>query len=91
MNMSRPQSNGLMELHDAKLDRNEFFCMDLVGFMWNDEEVKGWDAWHGRFLQAEAGRCATATGARDTDGQWRNRKEKEYSLNYSLKTVRNNE
>lgn len=60
MNMSRPQSNGLVEFHDAKLDRNEFFCMDLVGFLSNDEtrEIGNWDAWHGRFLQAEAGRCA---------------------------------
>lgn len=57
--MGRPQSNGLVELHDAKLDRNEFFCMDLVGFLSNDEtrEKGNWDDWHERWTQAKNGNC----------------------------------
>lgn len=55
----RPKGNGLVELVDDRpAKENRFFCMELVRLMWNDKEVKGWDAWHGRFLQAEAGRCA---------------------------------
>ena len=59
MNMSRPQGNGLVELHDAKLDRNEFFCMDLVGFLSNDEtrKIGNWDDWHERWTQAKNGNC----------------------------------
>ena len=57
--MGRPQSNGLIELHDAKLDRNEFFCIDLVGFLGNDEtrEKGNWDDWHERWTQAKNGNC----------------------------------
>lgn len=55
--MGRPQSNGLVELHDAKLDRNEFFCMDLVVFMFNDETTKDWDVWHEKWTQAKNGEC----------------------------------
>ena len=55
--MVRPQSNGLVELHDAKLDRNEFFCMDLVGFMFGDETTKDWEVWHEKWTQAKNGNC----------------------------------
>lgn len=55
----RPKGNGLVELVDEKPGKERgFFCMNLVRLMWDDEEVKGWDAWHSRFLQAEAGQCA---------------------------------
>lgn len=55
----KPKSNGLVELVDEKPGKEHgFFCIDLVSFMWDDASVKGWDAWHGRFVQAQAGRCA---------------------------------
>lgn len=53
----RPKVNGLVELVDEKPVRNGFYCGELVRFMWNDTSVKGWDAWHGRFVQTQAGRC----------------------------------
>lgn len=54
----RPVSNGIVELIDDKPDKNSgFFCMNLVVFMWNDEHVKGWNEWHGRFEQARSGQC----------------------------------
>lgn len=55
--MSRPQSNGLVELHDAKIDSKVFFCMDLVGFMFDDEMTKVWEVWHEKFTQAKSGNC----------------------------------
>lgn len=57
--MGRPQSNGLVELHDAKLDNNTFFCMDLVGFLSNDEtrEKGNLDDWQERWTQAKNGNC----------------------------------
>lgn len=55
--MSRPQSNGLVELVDEKSNDRGFFCMDLVGFMFGDETTKGWEVWHEKFMQAEAGNC----------------------------------
>lgn len=51
--MSRPQSNGLVELHDAKLDRNEFSCMDLVGFLFDDKTADFHEMW----TQAKNGEC----------------------------------
>lgn len=58
--MGRPQSNGLVELHDGKLDSKAFMCFDLLDFLHNDEETKGednWDAWHEKFIQAKNGNC----------------------------------
>lgn len=55
--MSRPQSNGLVELVDEKIDGKGFHCMDLVGFMFADETTKGWEVWHEKFTQAKAGNC----------------------------------
>ena len=58
--MGRPQSNGLVELHDGKLDSKAFMCFDLLDFLRNDETVKGlenWDAWHEKFTQAKNGNC----------------------------------
>ena len=55
--MSRPQSNGLVELHDAKLDSTAFMCFDLLDFLQNDETAKDWEGWHDKFMQAKAGNC----------------------------------
>lgn len=55
--MSRPQSNGLVELHDRKLDSRAFMCFDLLDFLHNDETTKGWEAWNEKFTQAKAGNC----------------------------------
>lgn len=55
--MGRPQSNGLVELHDAKIDSKGFWCMDLVGFMFDDESTKDWKVWHEKFTQAKNGEC----------------------------------
>lgn len=55
--MGRPQSNGLVSLHDDKIDFKEFWCMDLVGFMFDDEITKDWEDWHEKFTQAKSGNC----------------------------------
>lgn len=55
--MSRPQSNGLVELHDAKLDSKAFMCFDLIDFLHNDETAKVWEIWNEKFTQAKAGNC----------------------------------
>lgn len=42
--MNKPQSNGLVELVDEKqLDSRAWNCMDLIGFMFDDETTKGWE------------------------------------------------
>lgn len=57
----RPNSNGLVELHDTKQIDSGFFCMKLVDFL-NEEAEMGTDAyaelWEQRFDQARAGGCA---------------------------------
>lgn len=56
----RPQGNGLVELHDGKLDSRAFMCFDLLNFLHNDEDTKGfenWDAWIEKFIQAKNGNC----------------------------------
>lgn len=58
--MGRPQSNGLVELHDGKLDSKAFMCFDLLDFLHEDEETKGednWDAWVDKFIRAKNGNC----------------------------------
>ena len=58
--MGRQQSNGLIELHDAKLDSKAFMCFDLLDFLHKDETTGGyenWDAWHEKFTQAKSGNC----------------------------------
>ena len=55
--MGRPQNNGLVELIDEKIDGKGFFCMDLVGFMFDDETTKVWEVWHEKFMQAKNGKC----------------------------------
>ena len=53
----RPHGNGLVEFHDAKIDFKGFWCMDLVGFMFDDESTKDWEAWHEKFTQAKNWEC----------------------------------
>ena len=55
--MGRPQSNGIVELHDAKLDSKTFMCFDLLDFLHNDETTKDWEVWHEKFTQAKSGNC----------------------------------
>lgn len=55
--MSRPNSNGLVELVDEKSSDRGFFCMDLVGFMFRDETTKVGEVWHEKFTQAKSGNC----------------------------------
>ena len=62
--MGRPQSNGLVELHDGKLDSKAFMCFDLLNFLHDDEDTKGgdkwednFDAWLEKFMQAKNGNC----------------------------------
>lgn len=55
--MGRPQNNGLVEFVDEKIDSKSFFCMNLVGFMFNDETTKAWEVWHEKFTQAKTGSC----------------------------------
>lgn len=55
--MSRPKGNGLVEFVDEKIDGKGFFCMDLVGFMFDDETTKVWEVWHEKFTQSKAGNC----------------------------------
>ena len=55
--MGRPQSNGLVELHDGKLDSKAFMCFDLLNFLHDDETTKDWEIWHEKFTQAKNGEC----------------------------------
>ena len=62
--MSRPKENGLVELHDKKLDSKAFMCFDLLNFLHDDEDTKGgdnwednFDAWLEKFMQAKNGSC----------------------------------
>lgn len=54
--MNKPQSNGLVELHDAKQKERSFDCMQLIWFL-TEDGVKEWEDWHGAHLDAEAGQC----------------------------------
>lgn len=54
--MMKPQSNGLVELHDAKRKERGFNCMQLIWFLTKDG-VKEWEYWHGAHLEAAAGQC----------------------------------
>ena len=56
--MGRPQSNGLIELVDSKSKESGFFCMQLVGYLKEEERKTGEDLWEKRFSQAKAGNCA---------------------------------
>ena len=56
--MSRPQNNGLVEFIDDKPAMDgSWNCMDLIGFMFDDETTKAWEVWHEKFTQAKAGNC----------------------------------
>lgn len=47
----KPQSNGIVELHDAKQKERGFNCMQLIRFL-TEDGVKDWDEWHGAHLEA---------------------------------------
>ena len=59
--MARPNSNGIVALHDDKESDSGFFCMKLVDYL-NEEAQMGTEfyevLWHERFAQAKAGECA---------------------------------
>ena len=56
--MSRPQNNGLVEFIDDKPAMDgSWNCMDLIGFMFDDETTKAWEIWHEKFTRAKAGNC----------------------------------
>lgn len=59
--MGRPQTNGLIELVDARSEDRGFFCMQLVAYL-NEERQMGTpgyaDLWGIRFLQAKNHNCA---------------------------------
>ena len=56
--MSRPQNNGLVEFIDDKPAMDgSLNCMDLIGFMFDDETTKVWEVWHEKFTQAKTGNC----------------------------------
>lgn len=56
--MSKPQSNGLVELVDEKqdMDSSSWHCMDFWNFSSNEAD-KSWEASHARFLAAKSGNC----------------------------------
>lgn len=56
--MSRPQSNGLVELVDERPgnDSKSWNCMDFWKFSAGEED-RPWDASHARFMAAKAGNC----------------------------------
>ena len=56
--MGRPVGNGLVELVDSKSKESGFFCMQLVGYLKEEERKTGEDLWEKRFSQAKAGNCA---------------------------------
>lgn len=53
----KPQSTGLVTLHDDKQKERGFNCMRLIAFL-TEDGVTDWDRWHGAHLQASAGDCA---------------------------------
>lgn len=59
--MARPNSNGIVALHDEKESNSAFFCMKLVSYL-NEEAEMGSEfyeaLWQKRFEQAKAGECA---------------------------------
>ena len=79
--MGKPQNNGLVELVDEKVDGKGFFCMDLVGFMSDDETTKDWEAWHDKFTQAKSGNCPY----RDRCQRYRRTMEKQMKKGVQLK------
>ena len=55
--MSRPQSNGLVELVDERsTDAGSWNCMDFWRFSATEAD-RSWEASHARFLQARSGNC----------------------------------
>lgn len=59
----KPQSNGLVELHDSK--ERECVCFNLMGFIYDEAEAGGFlytekhqNLWDERFAQMKAGECA---------------------------------
>ena len=56
--MGRPQTNGLIELVDARSEDRGFFCMQLVGYLKEEERKTGDDLWEKRFSQAKSHDCA---------------------------------
>lgn len=59
--MAKPNSYGIVALHDDKESNSGFFCIKLIGFL-NEEAEMGTESykvlWHERFAQAKAGECA---------------------------------
>ena len=55
----KPQSTGLVELHDAHHKERGFNCMALIAFLTADG-VTDWGRWHGAHLQAADGHCPYA-------------------------------
>lgn len=55
--MARPNSNGIVALHDDKESDSGFFCMKLVSYL-NEEAEMGTEfyeiLWQERFAQAKA-------------------------------------
>ena len=67
--MGRPQNNGLVELHDGKLDSKAFMCFDLLNFLHDDEDTKGGDNWEDNLDAGWRSSCRqrTATAPTVTD------------------------
>lgn len=74
--MNRPQSNGLVELYDDKLDRNEFFCMDLVGFLFDDKTAD----FHEKWTQAKNGECVYRDRCKRYERTMSKRNKRPYQL-----------
>lgn len=56
--MGTPKGNGLVEITGENKQQDKgWFCMDLVRFLTDEENVDG-DFWHQRFVEAKAGNCA---------------------------------
>ena len=54
--MKKPESNGIVELHDTKRKERGFNCMQLIWFL-TEDGVREWEDWHGAHLDAAAGQC----------------------------------
>ena len=50
------QSNGLFEIAGKKNKERGFNCMQLIIFL-TDDNVKEWDLWHQRHIEASEGNC----------------------------------
>lgn len=56
--MGTPKGNGLVEItgENKAMDKG-WFCMDLMGFLRENESCADWETFHSAIQQAKSGNC----------------------------------